>query len=113
MYVPILLSAKDAFSITPHPCPQDSGSFLAWPIAERMPLKGYAPQSNTPAVASRNFWPVLSASRFLAFPQCHSSARFDNAVKELKLSLPGAPEANKNALDGYLKRLQAKEDINR
>ena len=38
---------------------------------------------------------------------------FDNAVKELKLSMPGAPEANKNALEGYLKRLQAKEDINR
>jgi len=38
---------------------------------------------------------------------------FDNAVKEVKMSLPGAPDANKNALDGYVKRLQAKEDINR
>src|SRR4051794_12801072 len=38
---------------------------------------------------------------------------FDNAVKELKLSMPGAPDANKNALDGYVKRLQAKDDINR
>jgi len=38
---------------------------------------------------------------------------FDNAVKELKLSMTGAPEANKNALEGYVKRLQAKEDINR
>jgi hypothetical protein len=38
---------------------------------------------------------------------------FDNAVKELKLSLTGAPDANKNALEGYVKRLQAKEDINR
>lgn len=38
---------------------------------------------------------------------------FDNAVKEVKMSLTGAPEANKNALDGYVKRLQAKEDINR
>ena len=38
---------------------------------------------------------------------------FDNAVKELKLSMPGAPEANMSALQGYLKRLQAKEDINR
>ena len=38
---------------------------------------------------------------------------FDNAVKELKMSMTGAPEANKNALDGYVKRLQAKEDINR
>src|SRR5437660_11576914 len=38
---------------------------------------------------------------------------FDSAVKELKLSMTGAPEANKNALEGYAKRLQAKEDINR
>src|SRR3954462_1535074 len=38
---------------------------------------------------------------------------FDSAVKELKLSMPGAPEANMNALQGYLKRLQNKDDINR
>jgi tetratricopeptide (TPR) repeat protein len=38
---------------------------------------------------------------------------FDNAVKELKLSMVGAPDANKTALEGYVKRLQAKEDINR
>ena len=38
---------------------------------------------------------------------------FDNAVKELKMSMTGAPEANKTALQGYEKRLQAKEDINR
>jgi len=38
---------------------------------------------------------------------------FDNAVKEVKLSLTGAPDANKNALEGYVKRLQAKDDINR
>jgi tetratricopeptide (TPR) repeat protein len=38
---------------------------------------------------------------------------FDNAVKEIKLSMTDAPEANKNALEGYAKRLQAKDDINR
>jgi hypothetical protein len=38
---------------------------------------------------------------------------FDNAVKEAKLSLVGAPDANKNALENYVKRLQNKEDINR
>jgi len=38
---------------------------------------------------------------------------FDNAVKEVKLSLTGAPDANKTALEKYVKRLQAKEDINR
>ena len=38
---------------------------------------------------------------------------FDNAVKELKLSLTNAPDANKTALEGYVKRLESKDDINR
>ena len=38
---------------------------------------------------------------------------FDNALKEVKLSMNGAPESNKTALENYAKRLQAKEDINR
>lgn len=38
---------------------------------------------------------------------------FDNAVKEVKLSLTGAPDVNKNALEGFVKKLQAREDINR
>lgn len=38
---------------------------------------------------------------------------FDNAVKEVKLSLAGAPDSNKANLEGYVKKLQAKEDINR
>jgi hypothetical protein len=31
----------------------------------------------------------------------------------MKLSLTGAPDANKSTLESYVKRLQAKEDINR
>jgi len=38
---------------------------------------------------------------------------FDNAVKEVKLSLTTAPDSNKTNLENYVKRLQAKEDINR
>jgi len=38
---------------------------------------------------------------------------FDNAVKEVKAALPGAPDSNKANLEGYVKRLQAKDDINR
>jgi tetratricopeptide (TPR) repeat protein len=38
---------------------------------------------------------------------------FDNAVKEVKLSMNGAPDANKNALETYTKRLEAKDDINK
>jgi hypothetical protein len=38
---------------------------------------------------------------------------FDNAVKEMKVALGGAPDANKSSLENYVKRLTAKEDINR
>ena len=38
---------------------------------------------------------------------------FANAVKEVKLSLNGAPDANKQALETYAKRLEAKDDINK
>ena len=38
---------------------------------------------------------------------------FDNAVKEMKLSLTTAPDSNKSNLENYVKRLQNKEDINR
>ena len=38
---------------------------------------------------------------------------FDNAVKEAKLSLTTAPEANKNTIETYAKRLEKKEDINK
>ncbi len=38
---------------------------------------------------------------------------FDNAVKEVKLSLAGAPDSNKANLENYVKKLQNKEDINR
>lgn len=38
---------------------------------------------------------------------------FNNAVKEMKLSLTGAPDNSKSALESYMKRLQAKDDINR
>jgi tetratricopeptide (TPR) repeat protein len=42
-----------------------------------------------------------------------ASGDFDGATKELRAALPGAPEANKPGLENLLKRLQAKEDINR
>ena len=38
---------------------------------------------------------------------------FDNAVKEVKLSLNGAPDSNRKALETYAKRLEAKDDINK
>jgi len=42
-----------------------------------------------------------------------SQGDFDSAVKEVKLSLTTAPDSNKANLEGYVKRLQNKEDINR
>lgn len=41
-----------------------------------------------------------------------SQGDFDNAVKEVKLSLTTAPDSNKSNLENYVKRLQNKEDIN-
>ncbi len=38
---------------------------------------------------------------------------FENAVKEAKISLAGAPESNKSNLENYVKRLENKQDINR
>lgn len=38
---------------------------------------------------------------------------FDNAVKEAKVALSGAPDSNKSNLENYVKRLQNKDDINR
>jgi Flp pilus assembly protein TadD len=38
---------------------------------------------------------------------------FDNAAKEVKLSLMTVPDANNKArLEGYLKKLEARQDIN-
>ncbi len=38
---------------------------------------------------------------------------YDNAVKEIKTALTTAPDSNKSNLEGYVKRLQSKDDINR
>ena len=38
---------------------------------------------------------------------------FDSAVKEMKTALTDAPDSNKANLENYVKRLQAKDDINR
>jgi hypothetical protein len=38
---------------------------------------------------------------------------FDNAVKEIKVALAGAPDANKPGIENNLKRLLSKDDINR
>ena len=38
---------------------------------------------------------------------------FDTALKEMKIAQAGAPEVYKPAFDGLVKRLEAKEDINK
>ena len=38
---------------------------------------------------------------------------FDSAVKEMQLALTTAPDSNKPNLENYVKRLEAKDDINR
>lgn len=38
---------------------------------------------------------------------------FTNAVKEMKVAQAGAPEQNKPVIDSFIKRLEAKDDINK
>jgi tetratricopeptide (TPR) repeat protein len=56
-----------------------------------------------------NHWLVHSEIARLASAQ----SRFDEAVKEMKLAVAGAPAQSKPAMEGLLQRLQAKEDINK
>jgi tetratricopeptide (TPR) repeat protein len=41
-----------------------------------------------------------------------SQGKFDDAAKEMRLALAGAPENQKSYVDGLVKRLEAKQDIN-
>jgi tetratricopeptide (TPR) repeat protein len=41
-----------------------------------------------------------------------SQGKFDDAAKEMKLALAGAPDNQKSYVDGLVKRLESKQDIN-
>ncbi|HEX6906198.1 MAG TPA: hypothetical protein VF154_06305, partial [Terriglobales bacterium] len=41
-----------------------------------------------------------------------SQGKFDDAVKEMNVALAGAPDGQKTYVEGLVKRLQAKQDIN-
>ena len=41
-----------------------------------------------------------------------SKGDFDNATKQMEMCLTGAPDAAKTGVQGLIKRLQAKQDIN-
>jgi tetratricopeptide (TPR) repeat protein len=41
-----------------------------------------------------------------------SEGKFDDAAKEMKIALAGAPENQKTYVDGLVKKLEAKQDIN-
>ena len=41
-----------------------------------------------------------------------AQAKFDDAAKEMKLALAGAPENQKNYVEGLVKKLETKQDIN-
>ncbi len=56
-----------------------------------------------------NHWLVHSEIARLACAQ----SRFDDAVKEMKLAVAGAPSQFKPTMEGLVQRLQKKEDINK
>ena len=41
-----------------------------------------------------------------------SQKKFDDAAKEMKLALAGAPDDQKSYVDGLVKKLESKQDIN-
>ena len=41
-----------------------------------------------------------------------SQGKYDDAAKEMKLALAAAPENQKNYVDGLVKKLEARQDIN-
>jgi hypothetical protein len=76
--------------------------------AEKKPDEAFA-LFRTTAKKYPDFW-----TSHMGLARVYSSqGEFDNAVKEVKLSLMTAPDSNKSNLEGYVKRLQNKEDINR
>ncbi len=58
---------------------------------------------------SPNHWLVHTEAARIAV----AKGDFDTAMKEMKLGLAGAPDQQKPAFDGLMKRLEAKEDINK
>jgi len=75
--------------------------------AEKKPQEAIAVFRST-AKRFPDYW-----STHLGLARVYSSqGDFDNAVKEVKLSLTGAPDANRNAIEGYAKKLESRHDIN-
>src|SRR5262249_43112819 len=56
-----------------------------------------------------NHWLAHNEAARLACAQ----GNFDGAVKEMKLALASAPDPQKSAVEGLIKRLEAKQDINK
>ena len=103
---------------------QDADSFRARALDKANPLQLYAYARQLQGEKKQDEAMVVFQSTAKKFPDYWTthlglarvySAKgdFDNAVKEVKLSLKDAPEANRNALEAYSKRLEAKEDINK
>jgi hypothetical protein len=103
---------------------QDANTFRAkaLDLASPLQLYFYARQLQNSKKSDEAFALFRStAKKFPDFWTSHmglarvysSQGDFDNAVKEVKLSLTTAPDNNKANLENYVKRLQNKEDINR
>ena len=103
---------------------QDADSFLARALDKANALQLYAYARQLQGEKKQDEAMAVFQSTAKKFPDYWTthlglarvySAKgdFDNAVKEVKLSLKDAPEANRNALEAYSKRLEAKEDINK
>ncbi len=90
-------------------------------IANAQQLYGYGRQLQREKRADEAFALYLStAKKYPDFWLSHaglarvysSKGDFDNATKQMEMALTGAPDAAKTGVQGLIKRLQAKQDIN-
>jgi hypothetical protein len=103
--------------------PQDAAVFRAKALDMANPLQLYVYARQLQAAKKQDEALAIFRSTAKKFPDYWTThmglARvysaqgdFDNAVKEVKLSLAGAPDSNKSTLEGYVKKLESKQDIN-
>jgi len=96
----------------------DKGIEIATPIQLHQyafALKGQKKDAEAYAVWKKNFQqhPDLWFTHSGMARVYSSQGDFDNAVKEMKLAEAGAPEQNKVFIEAAIKRLEAKDDINK
>ena len=67
----------------------------------------------TPALLIAALWIAFAGSHLALSRMASNSGDFTNATKEMTQAISGAPDQTKPFLQPLLKRLEAKDDINK